>query len=226
MPLEPSKIKAICFDVDGTLRDTDDQYVARFSRLLHPVRRLLPGGDHHKTARRLVMTFDTPINAVYTLLDWLTLDDEVIRLMEWMQERHLRKEKANLPLIPGTVECLRQLAPGYRLAVVSARGQHGTHRFLEQRALLDFFGCVAHGQTTPHTKPWPDPVLWAADQLGVAPEECLMVGDTTVDIRAGRAAGAQTLGVLSGFGDHKELSRVGADHILNSVAELPALLGL
>jgi phosphoglycolate phosphatase len=67
-------------------------------------------------------------------------------------------------------------------------------------------------------------VLWAAEQLDVAPSECLMIGDTTVDIRAGRAAGAQTIGVLSGFGDHKELSRVGADHILTSVADLPALL--
>ena len=226
MPLEISKVKAICFDVDGTLRDTDDQYVLRFTKLLHPFGRILPDQDPKKAARRLVMTFDTPINAVYTALDWLTLDDEVIRLMEWMQERHLRKDKAHLPLIPGTVQCLEQLAPHFKLAVVSARGENGTHRFLEQRRLLDFFGCVAHGQTTPHTKPWPDPILWAAQQLGVLPEECLMVGDTTVDIRAGRAAGAQTIGVLSGFGDLKELSRVRADHILPSVAVLPGLLGV
>lgn len=224
MPLDVSKIKAICFDVDGTLRDTDDQYVQRFEKLLRPLGPILPGRDATRAARRIVMTLDTPINAVYTLLDWLTLDDEVIRLMEWMQERHLRKSKADLPLISGVVECLEQLAPHFKFAVVSARGEHGTHQFLEHWDLNRFFTCVAHGQTTPHTKPWPDPVLWAAEQLGVQPEECLMIGDTTVDIRAGRAAGAQTIGVLSGFGDHKELSRVKADLILPSVAELPGEL--
>jgi HAD superfamily hydrolase (TIGR01549 family) len=224
MTLNTSRVKAICFDVDGTLRDTDDEYVLRFEKILRPIRPILPGRDSTKAARRIVMTLDTPINAVYTVLDWLTLDDEVIRLMEWMQERHLRKSKAGLPLISGVVECLEQLAPHYKMAVVSARGEHGTRQFLDHWDLNRFFTCVAHGQTAPHTKPWPDPVLWAAEQCGVQPEECLMIGDTTVDIRAGRAAGSQTIGVLSGFGDKKELSRVKADLILPSVAELPGVL--
>jgi HAD superfamily hydrolase (TIGR01549 family) len=224
MSLELSTIKAICFDVDGTLRDTDDQYVSRFEKLLRPIKRILPGQDSRKAARRIVMTLDTPINAVYTVLDWLTLDDEVIRLLDWMQGLRLRKEKHDLPLIAGTIDCLEQLTPHYKLAVVSARGAHGTHQFLEQQGLTRFFGCVAHGQTASHTKPWPDPILWAAEQLDVHPHECLMVGDTTVDIRAGRAAGSQTVGVLSGFGDHKELARVKADLILPSVAELPQIL--
>jgi len=52
------------------------------------------------------------------------------------------------------------------------------------------------------------------------------VGDTTVDIRAGRTAGAQTVGVLCGFGARRELERAGADLILPSVADLPgALMG-
>jgi N-acetyl-D-muramate 6-phosphate phosphatase len=63
-------------------------------------------------------------------------------------------------------------------------------------------------------------VIWAAAQMGVAPENCLMVGDTTVDIRAGRAAGAQTIGVLCGFGQEKELRKAGADHILPHTAML------
>ena len=223
-PWKNQKSQAICFDVDGTLRDTDEPYVTRFNKLLSPIRRLLPRQDAGKAARRIIMTLDTPTNAIYTVLDWLTLDDELVRLMDWMQRFHLRKDKPDLPLIEGTIECLEQLAPHFQLAVVSARGEKGTHQFLEQWQLHRFFGFVAHGQTSPHTKPWPDPVLWAAEQLDVNPEECLMVGDTTVDIRAGRAAGAQTIGVLSGFGDQKELARVKADLIIPSVADLPQLL--
>ncbi|MFN2144202.1 MAG: HAD family hydrolase, partial [Anaerolineales bacterium] len=70
----------------------------------------------------------------------------------------------------------------------------------------------------------PDPVLWAADQMRVSPEHCLMIGDTTVDIKAGRRAGAQTLGVLCGFGTEKELRKAGADEILPSTAHLTYLL--
>jgi len=59
--------------------------------------------------------------------------------------------------------------------------------------------------------------------MRVAPENCLMIGDTTVDIRAGKSAGAQTIGVLSGFGERSELVRAGADLILPDVNHLPAL---
>jgi N-acetyl-D-muramate 6-phosphate phosphatase len=51
-----------------------------------------------------------------------------------------------------------------------------------------------------------------------------MVGDTPIDIRAGRAAGAQTIGVLCGFGEREELLRAGADLILDSTADLPTVL--
>ena len=67
-------------------------------------------------------------------------------------------------------------------------------------------------------------MVWAARQMGLEPQECLMIGDTTVDIRAGKAAGAQTVGVLCGFGDEKELRRAGADLILPSTADLAQVL--
>ena len=55
----------------------------------------------------------------------------------------------------------------------------------------------------------------AAKMMKVSPEECLMIGDTTVDIRAGRSAGAQTAGVLCGFGEEYELRKMGADAIFD-----------
>jgi phosphoglycolate phosphatase len=60
--------------------------------------------------------------------------------------------------------------------------------------------------------------------MGVSPENCLMIGDTTVDIRAGRAAGAQTLGVLCGFGEEAELRAQGANEIIETTAKLAGLL--
>ena len=224
MPLNLNQIKALCFDVDGTLRNTDDQYEARLTRLFSPFYRLTPGRDPRRAARRLVMTLDTPINIVYTFLDWLHLDATVIGVLDKMHDLKLRPSKASLPLIPGTSESLIQLKTRFPLAVVSARGEAGTMAFLEYHNLTGHFECVASGQTTVHTKPWPDPVLWCAEQIGVPPESCLMIGDTTVDIRAGKAAGGQSVGVLSGFGSHKELQRAGADLIVDDVAALTTIL--
>ena len=59
--------------------------------------------------------------------------------------------------------------------------------FLEQFDLVRYFDHVITALSAEHTKPYPDPILLAAEKMGVAPEECLMVGDTTVDIRAGKA---------------------------------------
>jgi len=78
--------------------------------------------------------------------------------------------------------------------------------------------------TAEHTKPFPDPILYAAHRMGVSPEACLMIGDTNVDIRAGKAAGAQTVGVLCGFGEERELRRRGADLILEFTAQVAHVL--
>ena len=83
---------------------------------------------------------------------------------------------------------------------------------------------VITGQSAEHTKPYPDPILLAAHKMGVKPEECLMIGDTTVDMRAGKSAGAQTVGVLCGFGEEPELIKKGADKILKSTPDLIDLL--
>jgi HAD superfamily hydrolase (TIGR01549 family) len=170
------------------------------------------------------MTLDTPINAVYTALDWIGLDATMIVVLERMNSLKLHKSKANLPLISGARQALESLSQKYPMAIVSARGEKGTQEFFEYHNLEDLFVCIASGQTTPHTKPWPDPILWCAEKMGVPPESCLMIGDTTVDIRAGLAAGCQTAGVLSGFGDEKELSRAGANILLDSVGQLEEAL--
>jgi phosphoglycolate phosphatase-like HAD superfamily hydrolase len=110
------------------------------------------------------------------------------------------------------------------MAVVSARDEKSTIRFLTQFDLSKYFNVIVTGLSAPHTKPYPDPILLAAEKMGVKPQDCLMIGDTTVDIRAGKAAGAQTIGVLCGFGEEPELNQLGADLILKSTSDLTSLL--
>ncbi len=219
MPLDLARIRAVCFDVDGTLSDTDNLWVSRLEQALRPLRGLFPQREIQSTARRLIMELETPGNLAYEVLDRLHLDDKVARLMSAVSRR--RKDAAgHFLLVPGVKEMLVILYSRFPLAVVSARGEQPTLSFLEQFGLSPYFKAIATAQTCEHTKPCPDPLLWTAEQLDVPIEACLMVGDTTADIRAGRAAGAQTVGVLCGFGTRRELNRAGADLILASTADL------
>ena len=68
------------------------------------------------------------------------------------------------------------------------------------------------------------PILLAAERLGSAPSDCLMVGDTRLDIQAGKSAGAQTAGVLCGLGLRQDLEQFGADVILQTTPDLSRLL--
>jgi HAD superfamily hydrolase (TIGR01549 family) len=225
MPLELSRLQALCFDVDGTLNDTDDQFVDQVVPFFKALRFLLPRQDYRQAARRFVMWSEAPGNALIGLPDFLGIDDELDKLANWLNQKRKAKIKQFRP-IPGVVEMLAALEGQYPLCIVSARDEGSTREFLRQAGIEKYFTCVAGALTCPHTKPYPDPIYWAAQKMGVQPENCLMIGDTTVDIRAGKAAGAQTVGVLCGFGERPELERLGADLILESTPELVMVLGV
>lgn len=231
MALDLTRIRALCFDIDGTLSDTDDVWVYSLTYVLKLARWLFPNRDPRPFSRWVVMGIESPANFIYGIPDRLQIDAPLEHLTASVSNMLFRLglgvRPPNFWLIPHTRTTLETLAASYPMSVVSARNAKGTYSFLKQFDLLPFFQSVASAQTCPHTKPYPDPIFWAAAQMGIPAEACLMIGDTTVDIHAGRAAGAQTVGVLCGFGSEHELRKAGADLILDSPAQLPeTLLGL
>ena len=219
MPLDISRIKALCFDVDGTLSDTDDYYANKIAAFMP---RFLFRDPVH-TARRLVMWIESPGNALLGFADRIGIDDEMVAVIDWLN-RHRKSPLKQYLIVPGVEEMFKLMQGRYPMAVVSARDEKSTMRFLTQFDLCNYFEIIVTGLSAPHTKPYPDPILLAAQKMGVQPHECVMIGDTTVDMRAGKAAGAQTIGVLCGFGEEPELRQLGADLILRSTGDLAALL--
>lgn len=219
MSLELQRIRALCFDVDGTLSDTDDVYAQKIARYLPDFLFRNP----ERAARRFVMWVESPGNALIGLPDIIGLDNKLLGLWEWLN-RHRPRPMKHFMLVPGIKEMLERLHGKYPMAVVSARDDKSTRAFLDQFGLTGYFQEIVTAITAEHTKPYPDPILYAAQKLGVSPGNCLMIGDTTVDMRAGVAAGAQTVGVLCGFGEQDELKRRGADLILDNTAELADVL--
>lgn len=220
MPLDLQRIQALCFDVDGTLSDTDDLYTKRFAAWISRIS-MIHGPD--KVARRLVMWMESPGNALMSLSDAIGLDGSIIPVIDWMY-RNVKRNRSDYLIIPGVAEMLPRLKQRYPMAVISARDERSTMSFLNQCNLTAYFDVILTALSAPHTKPYPDPLRMAARMMGVAPENCLMIGDTTVDIRAGKSAGAQAVGVLCGFGEEGELRRVGADLILPATADVERVL--
>lgn len=222
--LDLNRIRAVLFDIDGTLADTDDTYVRRIAHALRPFRRLFRGEDPTHFSRKLVMFAETPFNTLLTLIDRFHID-EILALLPKRKGRSLEKARSrNDILLPGALPALQQIASRYPIAIVTSRQDEKALRFLRQFQMEDLFRAVVSARTCRRTKPHPQPVRWAAEQLGVAPEDCLMVGDTEVDIRSGVSAGAQAVGVLCGFGSRRELERAGANLILENTAQLAAVL--
>jgi HAD superfamily hydrolase (TIGR01509 family) len=223
-PLEPGRVKAILFDLDGTLADTDDQLVADLAKRLKRLAFLIPGHDPDKLARRLMMNAENPFNGLYAWADRLYLDEAWAFARSLVPVgRHQPRTSRAVP-VPGTLDALNTLTSRYALGVVTTRSTGSAAAILNAIELNDRFSVVASARSTLRIKPHPAPVRWAARQLGLPTQSCLMVGDTTVDIRAGLAAGTQVVGVLCGFGDRNELARAGAQAVIDSPAALPDLL--
>ncbi|MBA3773650.1 MAG: HAD family hydrolase [Ramlibacter sp.] len=235
MALDLSRIRALCFDVDGTIADTDDHLVAQLAAVLDAVP-LVSGRRAERLARQAVMGAESPVNAAYSMLDRLGLDVPLNHLRSRLRTAKARgadpartrnveaADEVPHDMMAGVQEMIAELAQLYPMSTISTGTAPRVERFLEHFGVREHFSAVVGSQTTRRMKPHPDPLLFAADAMGVDPAACLMIGDTTVDIRTGVSAGAQTVGVLCGFGTEDELLRAGAGLILRTTSDLLAVL--
>ncbi|MFN8109845.1 MAG: HAD family hydrolase [Thermoleophilia bacterium] len=217
MSLDPRRVRAVLFDVDGTLRDTDDEMIDRGVRFLVP---LVGRARAPEAMRAVVVRLENTVQRFVAQADRWDLDGPVNRLLA----RALPAGHGGSRAVPGALEAVEALAPHLPLGIVSAGPASAVMDFTIRFGVVERFGSIMTGLSCRHTKPWPDPVLAAAAQLGVAPEFTLMVGDSPVDIRAGHAAGAQAVGVTTGFGTRARLEKAGAEWVVDDMRELAEVL--
>jgi len=138
-------------------------------------------------------------------------------------ETHLMLSAAHAPLAPAV-----PLAPyldglagrGLRLGVMTNDTEYGAKAHLTSAGVLDRFHFVAGFDSGHGAKPAPDPLLAFARAMGLAPARVVMVGDSAHDLIAGRAAGMQTVGVLTGTALAADLAPL-ADSVLPDIGHLP-----
>lgn len=218
--LDKDHVAAVLFDLDGTLIDTDDQAVEALARWLQR----LHWPNPERTARRLIMAAETPANTLLTLIDVLGLDAPLAAFIDWLRRVLGLPKQTDFRIVAGVKEMLAVLHGRYRLAIVTTRSRADTQAFLDQYDLRDLFQALVTRESTWRLKPHPTPIWRAARLLGVPAERCVMVGDTTVDVKSARRAGAWAVAVLCGFGEREELERAGAHVILEHTSQLSSLL--
>lgn len=223
--LDKTRIKVIIFDVDGTLRDTDDEMVRSLELFLLKFEFLISSKKAQTAARRIVMNMENPAQFILHYADkwgWDKFVHQVIYGIRWLLKPF--KNTKNYQTIEGIRPMIIELAKHYPLAVASAGDEKTVKDFLIHAEITQYFKCVATALTCPHTKPFADPLVWAALQMGVEVENCVMVGDTTVDMMAGKNAKTQTVAVLCGFGERAELEALKPNLVLSTTADLTAIL--
>lgn len=131
-------------------------------------------------------------------------------------------------LFPGMAAALEELERhSIPWGVVTNKSLHLTHLLLEKMDLSRRCACIVGGDSTPHPKPAPDPLLLAAQQIRLSPQACLYLGDDVRDIQAGNACAMTTVAVRWGYlGTASRPEDWGAHHLIDHPCEIPGLLGL
>jgi phosphoglycolate phosphatase len=216
-------IDLVLFDLDGTLADTAPDLAAavnrqRVERGLAPVplADLRPMASHG--ARGLIgRAFGVaPGDAQFE-----PLRDEFLRYYE----AALCVESA---LFAGMADVLDWIERcGLRWGIVTNKAARFTQPLVQQLGLIERATCVVSGDTTPHAKPHPAPLLHALSAAGIGAERAVYVGDDRRDIVAGRAAGMRTVVATYGYlGDSDDVAGWGGDSLIAAPSELLALPGL
>lgn len=212
-------VQAVIFDVDGTLLDTERIYMKAWKEAAAEMGYVMP--DRVLQMTRAVSQKDAA----------RIFEEEIGNGFSYTAIRPIRVRIAEeiiareSPILkPGVLELLAFLKEkGIRLAVASSTNTQTTKAHLASSGILDPFEAVVGGDQIVNGKPHPDIFLKAAEALGVAPEDCIVVEDSPAGIRAGFTAGMKTVLVPDQAVITDEIIAM-SDKVLKSLAEMPAYL--
>jgi len=205
----------VLFDLDGTVIDSTE--LIRESHR-HAVRTVL--GDELPD-ERLVANVGRPLIEQMRAFDPDRAEELLAVYREWNHANTGRLLRS----YDGMEELLAELRhDGRRLGIVTSKSGPTVDLAWEVLPLSHHFDVVVSAETTGRHKPHPDPVHHALQHLDGHPERAVLVGDSPFDLRAGRAAGLTTVAVTWGFFDRAELEAEQPDHIVDTPAELRAVL--
>jgi phosphoglycolate phosphatase len=188
-------IRAVLFDLDGTLADTAPDLAGALNALLEERRRpTLPVA----VARPVTSSGARGMLKVGFGIDPGDADYDALRAR--FLDLYAERVCVETRLFAGIADLLAALdARAVPWGVVTNKAERFTRPLLEALELRERAACVVGGDTTARAKPHPDPLLHAAQHIGIAVGRCLYVGDDLRDVQAARAAGMPVLAAAYGY---------------------------
>ena len=213
--------RAILFDLDGTLVDSAPDLAGAMNRLR--LQRGLPVAPYALLRPHASAGACGLIGAAFGLTP---ADDAYEQLRVEFLDHYAAAIAVESTLFNGIDTLLHELHERNIVwGIVTNKAARFTDALVPQLALSGA-GCVISGDTTPHAKPHPAPLLEAAHQIGVPARDCWYVGDDLRDIVAGRAAGMTTVSVGWGYGDPQHPTPWHADLHADTPARLQSQIAL
>jgi pyrophosphatase PpaX len=211
-----AKIKAAVFDFDGMIFDTRELVYQTYNHAL------TKHGQPPPKNEDVAAWIGRKIHEGYAVLAPDVDTDKLV-------EAHRDFQDKNLHLIApykGLAAMLGKLkAAGIKIGLFTARGPNSVNYALKTFKVADYFESIVTIEDVKQPKPHPEGLLLVLRQLGEKPANAVMLGDSVFDIEAGkRAKVGMTIGLTHGFGTRQDLEKAGADHIVDSLAEIPPLL--
>ena len=205
----------VIFDLDGTVVDTMDATFRAFQDALGPALGYVPDQDE-------ILARMGPADQEI-IADWVGPEraaEAVARLYASYERRF-----QGLGPFPGMVELIERLrAAGRRTALFTGRGRPSTDRILGTMGLAGLFEFTVTGEEVPESKPAPHGILRILEHTGARPEDAVYIGDSPLDVRAGRGAGVAVVTVLWGTHPPREFEEFEALVLVRSPEELERLL--
>ena len=217
--MEGNKYSEILFDLDGTLTDSGPGIMHGFE---YAIREMGDTVEDKATLRRFI---GPPLEYSFGNILGYSDADTKKAITLYREYYFNRGGVMENEVYPGIEELLRNLKEsGKKLAVATSKSEKGTNIVLEHFGLTKFFDVVATSNDTDRrTKT--DVIRFAIDSLKITDKNMvLMIGDRNQDINAANETGIDSVGVLWGYGDRKELEGAGATFIVEKPSDILKLV--
>lgn len=192
-------VNAVLFDLDGTLVDSSKAIINAVEKVLE-----LKGltCDRAKVARMI----GVPLENIFSFLVPNLSQEEIWQLVHEYRKYYVKHHLENTAINPHAEALLRELKEkGLKLGIITTKYKEPVMEVLSHFGLSELFDVVVTGYEVIRHKPAPDIVLAAAKRLRTDPKRCVVVGDSPLDVQAGKRAGSFTIAVLSTAYSRKQL---------------------
>jgi phosphoglycolate phosphatase len=211
------KAKGIFFDLDGTIVDSTEAYVEAARVAFQTIGQTPP-------PNRTALEIPKRLEQGFSITD--ITNGEAKKFLSMYLKTYYSITRQKTKLIPNVSATLQALSEKNKLALITMRyvSKQAILKELEFFGISKYFSRVVTAMDRFKPKPSPEAIISCVQALEVEICDCVIAGDSVNDVRAGKAAGARTVAVLSGLFRSEELVKEDPDLILNDVTVLPKFI--